>query len=202
MLSQEVDDKPLVLKDADLDGAVPEWDELQGVWKLRCALTGRYFDEVHLPKDAHQYSPALSQIICGQIMQGQTLTTICDRDDMPSLAAVFYWQKKYPAFKDAIRFSKQAFAERLHDKVLHEAEELSRGGLNKNDMEGKRGAIDAYKWSASKLDRGAFGENPKHEGVGAVTVVFNTGIDREDAIEVSVNGVSNKEESDVTTRGE
>ena len=164
-------------KEKGPDTLYPEWNEECQVWRLRDTETGQYLDSPTAPLDTFVYTPMAGRMVCKRIMEGETLSSICRDESMPSIGVIYYWRRRHPDFDEAIQYARKARAEIMHDKVVEISDELREGGLSRTDMESKARAADGYKWSASKSDRAVYGDDkvPQESG-GPAVVVFNTGV--------------------------
>lgn len=93
-------------------------------------------------------TPELIKEICARISEGQSLATVSRSEDMPGLSTTWRWLSEDESFQDdyarAIQARAMAHAERIDDL----AEQAVRGEI---PADVARVAIDAKKWTASRL---------------------------------------------------
>ena len=116
------------------------------------------------------YTEALAGKICEQIAAGQTLTKICKEKAMPGYRTVLDWRTDNPAFKAKYEAAREDAADTLADEIrsiarrclLHPFKIDPEGGklINEEwlDEKAARVAIDALKWTASKLKPKTYGD--------------------------------------------
>ncbi len=102
-----------------------------------------------------KYSDYLALLICEQIVEGKSLRTICQADDMPSIPTVFAWLDKYPEFLNRYARAKDQSADTLTEDIHKLAWAAVNGEI---DPQAARVAIDAFKWTASKLKPKKYGD--------------------------------------------
>jgi len=95
-----------------------------------------------------KYNEDLVDLICGLISEGKSLVQICSLKSMPSQGRVYAWLEKYPEFQEKYEKARLRQAEHNAHKIQAIADALMEGGV---DPGAARVAIDAYKWTASKL---------------------------------------------------
>lgn len=105
-------------------------------------------------------TPALIKEICARISEGKSLATVCCDEDMPGLSTVWRWLSEDASFQDdyarAIQARAMAHAERIDDL----AEKAVRGEI---PADVARVAIDAKKWTASRLLPKLYGDKQQVE---------------------------------------
>jgi hypothetical protein len=93
-------------------------------------------------------TPELLKEICSRISEGRSLSSICREDDMPNHTTTWRWLSEDSSFQEdytrAIQSRALAHAERIDDL----AEQAVRGEI---PADVARVAIDAKKWTASRL---------------------------------------------------
>lgn len=101
------------------------------------------------------FTQEVADFICEQISEGKSLRSICNEEDMPSVTTVMRWLKSGVEFREQYARSKDdsadAHAERIH-QLAEEAIE------NPDKANAYRVAIDAFKWTASKLKPKKYGD--------------------------------------------
>lgn len=98
------------------------------------------------------YSQELADKICEQIVLGRSLRSICNDDDMPSIASVIKWLREKDDFSTQYARAKEEQADTLADDM----EDIARD--KDIDVQRARLIIDTRKWSASKLKPKKYGD--------------------------------------------
>lgn len=106
------------------------------------------------------FSWALVDIVCQRIVNGELITHILKDDGMPSYSTWIRWKSEYEGIEGMQKAARAARAEYAHDRILEIAEERPGSMTEASHM---KTAIEAYKWSAEKADRGTFGTTSKVE---------------------------------------
>ena len=122
-----------------------------------------------------EYSKYVVDLICEKIVEGQSLTKICQLKGYPTYAEFCRWKRQDPEIKKQLEEARRDRAEFLRDKIVDFAENLS-----ERDGDEIKTKIDTYKYLASVDDKQKFG-NQKGEAqvVQPIQIVVNTGIQRE-----------------------
>lgn len=117
-----------------------------------------------------EYTKELADKICEQLANGWSLRTVCDADEMPSVATVFSWMRKDPEFLKQYARAKQESADAMAEELLHiadtplEGEEVTIKGdgtqeVKRADMLGhRRLQIDSRKWLMAKMKPKKYGD--------------------------------------------
>lgn len=101
------------------------------------------------------YSEELANEICRRIANGQSLVTICNDEAMPSRETIYAWINEKPEFSDKYARAKEDQADFKAEEIETIADKALKGEY-KADV--ARVAIDAKKWTASKLKPKKYGE--------------------------------------------
>lgn len=117
------------------------------------------------------YTPELGIEICVQIAEGKSLRSICKADDRPSMVTIFTWLDKHPEFLNHYTRAKEQQADASSEDITEIADEVRRGLI---DPQAARVAIDAYKWTASKLKPKKYGDKLDIDQNSNVTHRFQT----------------------------
>lgn len=103
-----------------------------------------------------EYSHDLAIQICAEIASGRSLKRICERDaGMPHRATVFKWMQENEGFLKLYNLAKAESADAHAEDIEDIAEDVRNGKLDPN---AGRVAMDAYKWTASKLKPKKYGD--------------------------------------------
>lgn len=134
------------------------------------------------------YSQELGDKICEEIVLGRSLRSICDDEEMPSIASVFKWLREKEEFSNQYARAKEEQADTLADEILNITDDGRNDWMERLDDEGRgRGwslngehvqrsklRIDTRKWIASKLKPKKYGDKVDVEHSGSVGVTFTT----------------------------
>lgn len=107
-----------------------------------------------------EFAQETADAICELIADGQSLRSICKREDMPAQSTVFKWLSEQPAFSEQYARAREAQADTLFDEVLAIADQYD-SAADKTDVDHIQRAklrIDARKWMAGKLLPKKYGE--------------------------------------------
>lgn len=127
------------------------------------------------------YNPMLGAVIAGEVASGARLSKLREKSaDYPPYAILARWMSTFPDFKSMVD---QALKDRalLHfEEVIDTADEnYKRMAGSEDEHQAAKLKIDARKFLAEKGDRDKFGTKPSTGGEGSVTILIQTGIDRE-----------------------
>ncbi len=107
------------------------------------------------PGPASIKSPELMEEICQRIAEGRSVKSICNDDDMPSFGFVWRWISEDAVFE-------HRYARAIQQRALNHADEIAQ--LSQQVISGQvppdaaRVAIDAMKWTASRLLPKVYGD--------------------------------------------
>ena len=95
----------------------------------------------------------LTDQICQELMNGQPLTKICSRKELPSLATINRWITKHPSFAKQITQARKVGCQTYLDKMITELETASH-----KDVPILREKLHHYRWLAQKLLPALYGD--------------------------------------------
>ena len=95
----------------------------------------------------------LTDQICQELMNGQPLTRICSKKELPSLATVNRWITKHPSFAKQITQARKVGCQTYLDKMITELETASH-----KDVPILREKLHHYRWLAQKLLPALYGD--------------------------------------------
>ncbi len=101
------------------------------------------------------YSAAIANQICERIAEGEPLTKICRDKAMPAYRTVLNWRVKDNEFLRMYMRAREDAGDTLADEIRELAKRVVDGTLEPN---AGRVAIDALKWTASKLKPREYGD--------------------------------------------
>lgn len=125
------------------------------------------------------FTPELADKICEELAAGKSLRSVCASEEMPSLSSVFKWLREDEAFSHQYARAKDESADSYQDKIAEIGDDVLNG---KYDPQAARVAIDAYKWTASKLKPKKYGDKLELSGDEEAPLAFN----------VTINGVKSQ----------
>ena len=111
-----------------------------------------------------KYGPEITEVICGHLAGGMSLTSVCLMDGLPHKRQVVRWLQKYPEFVTAyvvaVKSRAHIFAEEMIDIADNQA----------LDPYARRIMIDTRKWIAGKHNsKYAEASTLRHEGSIAIS---------------------------------
>ena len=109
------------------------------------------------------YTEELANNFCAELALGNSLRSVCGRDEFPSHQTIYNWFTKYPAFLEQYARAKVDSGDSDADKIEEIAEKVLGGEL---EPAAARVAIDAYKWTAGKKRPKKYGDklHTEHSG--------------------------------------
>jgi hypothetical protein len=121
-----------------------------------------------------EFTQAMADAICEQLIDGESLRSICKRNGMPVVSTVCKWLNQQPEFAKQYARARELQADTLADEILHISNTPKKGKqrttkptgveVTERDMiEHRRLQVDARKWYASKLAPRKYGEFVKAE---------------------------------------
>lgn len=132
-----------------------------------------------------KYSKPLGDLIIEAIIEGEGVTKACKKYGT-SYSTVMRWAMEFEEFGKALDLARAHRAEKTHDDITDIAERLQKEDMNKTKVEALGKAADILKWSAEKSSPQKYGNSKEKVGQGAVQIVINTGINREEPQPVTV----------------
>lgn len=152
--------------------------------------TGKPYEQYTPVANQGAFSNEAADMICASIREGQSLTKICQENQI-SLSLFYAWLSIFPEFKKRYTEARKQRA----DYHFHRVVELADGGIgmDKEFVPGLKLAVDAHKWAAEKSDPERFAK-PKEEGNnnGSITINLQTGVlDRQAPKDILVDQFGN-----------
>lgn len=119
------------------------------------------------------YSPAVADMICARLADGELLTDICRHKGMPSRQAVHRWRMKYTAFNDQYLRAREIGMESMSDDLLIISDDdtgdlLPDGTPNGTNVQRARLMTDSRKFLMAKLAPRIYGDKVEHKHSGEV----------------------------------
>jgi hypothetical protein len=124
---------------------------------------------------ASEFTQEIADIICERIADGESLRSICAKDEMPHTATVCRWLAQHEAFREQYARARELQADALFDEILEIADNGEDDWMERKNADGtmtgwvengealRRSAlrVDARKWMAGKLQPKKYSE--KHQ---------------------------------------
>jgi hypothetical protein len=125
-----------------------------------------------------EYSQEVADLICEALIDGKSLRSICEPDDMPAASTVCLWLTQHPDFSEQYARAREAQADTLADEILFIADTPLLGvktetkGVEVKTVEGdmiehRRLQVESRKWIAAKLKPKKYGDQLRTELTGA-----------------------------------
>lgn len=112
------------------------------VWVQKGINPDNIFDDKR--KSDWPFSQVIADLICGQIVEGQSLLSICRQEGFPSYAIVCRWKNEQPLFKADLEAAYEDRREFFIEKILALIDEIKSGdSIKKISL-----MLDAFKWCA------------------------------------------------------
>lgn len=118
------------------------------------------------------YTPELAQTICLLLAEGESLRSVCAREELPAKATVLRWIAQNESFRDQYARAKAEGAEAIAEEMFDIADDGSNDWMEKLDKEGNavgyqlngehvqrsRLRIETRKWYLSKIMPKKYGD--------------------------------------------
>lgn len=117
-----------------------------------------------------EYTQEYGDRICERLAEGFSLRTVCEQEDMPSIATVFAWMRKDEMFLKQYARAKQESADAMAEEILdisdngtndwmekHYGEEKS-WVTNGEALQRSRLRVDTRKWLMAKMKPKKYGD--------------------------------------------
>lgn len=114
-----------------------------------------------------EFSAEVADRICALLVDGESLRSICGREDMPAASTVFLWLRAHSDFSERYAHAREMQADLAFDEIVEIADdgrndwmEKHDGGvaLNKEAIQRSALRVDTRKWRMSKLLPKKYGE--------------------------------------------
>ena len=102
------------------------------------------------------YTPELADEICTRLSEGETLTSICAPDGMPSMGAVWHWTHDVEGFAERYARARELQGHAAADNAIAAAKKRS------GDTQADRLEFDALRWFAGKVAPRHYGDKVDH----------------------------------------
>ena len=135
------------------------------------------------------YRPELALAICERIAEGETLSSICDSDGMPSVVSFRRWALARKDLFEALAAARTLNAAALFDEALDMARALSKEPGTAQKVRAYDVLISQLRWSAGKLDPQRFSDRSAVSFVVPIQILTTLDLGQE--------GASRRDESNV-----
>lgn len=115
------------------------------------------------------YNEDLIADLLSRIVEGESLRTICKDESMPAMSTIFKWLAENDEFSEQYTRAKLEQADTNAEDIQQLAKDVV---AKKVDPHAARVAIDAYKWTASKLKPKKYGEKLDLEHSGEIITKY------------------------------
>lgn len=123
------------------------------------------------------FSPEIADAICGRLVDGLSLRTICAASDMPDLRTVMRWLAAREEFRQQYARAREVQADRMAEEILDIADTTVEGErreetedgfkIVREDMLGhRRLQVDARKWLMARMAPRKYGDKVVSEITG------------------------------------
>lgn len=112
------------------------------------------------------FTQRVADLICERLIEGESLRQICKDPEMPAKLTVIRWKNDIASFRAQYARAREEQGDTFAELGLEAATQA-------DDWVKARLAFDAYKWAASKLKPGTYGDKIQHAnaaGDGDLTV--------------------------------
>ena len=124
------------------------------------------------------YSQELVDEICTRMANGETLRSICLRDDMPSLDTIWKWEQKYPEFAEQSARARERGTHTLADQCIEIADDPML------DPQDKRIRIDTRIRLIGKWNQKKYGDKIEVEANGNQNMTLSFSVPQRKASEI------------------
>jgi hypothetical protein len=111
---------------------------------------------------ASDFHDEIATRICDLLMDGVSLRSICQQDDMPGRTTVFRWMDENPDFASRYARARMLQADLMDDLILETA-----NACTPATAQADRVKISAFQWRAAKLKPKVYGDKAEVAMTGA-----------------------------------
>ncbi len=115
-----------------------------------------------------EYTKEVAELICIAVVEGKSLRTIANEDDMPATSTILRWLNKHKEFQIQYARAKEDQATSMAEDILEIAEQYSPESdiVTPDLVQRARLRIDTRKWLMSKMAPKKYGEKVvnQHQG--------------------------------------
>lgn len=123
--------------------------------------------EAKAPGRPSTFTQEIADRICEALIEGRSLRSICEAEDMPAASSVFKWLGEHRAFSEQYAHAREAQADALFDEMLQIADDgrndkfLDDEGMPRTDHDviaRSKLRVETRKWMAAKLRPRVYGD--------------------------------------------
>jgi hypothetical protein len=150
---------------------------------------------INKQKALSTFDEKLADHVLELISTGHTVESISKLVGMPKAYIIRKWCYTNTEFGEKMKEARRMRADHYAEKAIDTAESTR----TKRDVLVNKLKVSTYQWMAERLNPEAWGNKPKEQGPSSVTIVLNTGINREpiditnDTIEILENNGERKD---------
>jgi hypothetical protein len=138
------------------------------------------------------YSLEIGDAICNLVRGGMTLTEVSRVKGMPALCVIYRWREIHPEFKQRLDIARSDKGDYYHDKAVEVLEDIE----TKDDVPVGKLKFEGYMKLAEKNNPDRYQQKGAGVAAGALQIIVNTGIVREDQpVTVEVKDVGQETDS-------
>ena len=121
------------------------------------------------------YLETTAEIICELVSQGETLSILSEKFDLPPYGILARWRREHPEFEEKLREAYGARAETYHAEALEQA-----FAAHEDDVQSRKLKVETCKWAAGVDNPERFGARTKLVGDAnaPLSLILDTGIRR------------------------
>jgi hypothetical protein len=108
------------------------------------------------------FTDEIATRICDLLMDGLSMRSICQADDMPHRTTVVRWLERYPEFASMYAHARTLQADLMDDMILETA-----NACTPATAQADRVKISAFQWRAAKLKPKVYGDKAEVAMTGA-----------------------------------
>lgn len=167
-------------------------DKNTGKLVTRDTRTGEIIAEEGSTTPQFLYSLEMADAICNLVREGHTYKEIAAMNGMPPLHLIYSWRNAHPDFAKRLKDCRRDRATWFHDEAVTVIKDAAT--IEKDEVAREKFRFDGLMRLAEVGDADTYGKKgANHQGVGPTTIVINTGINREQIIEVQHEQIPSEE---------
>lgn len=129
------------------------------------------------------YSVEIGEAICNLVREGYTYQKISQTQGMPPLHMIYNWRNHHPDFAKKLSEARRDRANYFHDQAVQVIEDSAT--LDKDEVAREKFRFDGFLKLAERGNPEEYGAKTGNSGsTGPTTIVINTGVNRQEVIEI------------------
>lgn len=170
-------------------------DKSTGKLVTRDIRTGEVIAEEGSSVPQYLYSLEMADAVCNLVREGHTYKEIALMRGMPPMHLLYNWRNTHPDFAKRLKLARKDRASWFHDEAVQVIKESDT--ITKDEVAREKFRFDGLMRLAEVGDQDTYGKKTTAQGgAGPTTIIINTGIRREEVIEVSHEQISSEEFSE------